>query len=163
MKEYTRVPLKLPELRSRQSNFATVVENAREDTKLIEQTLRKARRVKVVKDTERSYSSFDSSCSQCQAAKEDKVYASHKQGRKHRSKKPLPTLSKNKPSSNLSPTSDEWVIRQKAHQWEESARKKEQLIKKSRRAEKIEETLQINGQLVSALKAKLSIIDSFEF
>ena len=48
MKEYTRVPLKLPELRNKQQNFATVVKNAREDTKEIQKTFKRARRVKAV-------------------------------------------------------------------------------------------------------------------
>ena len=48
MKEYTRVPLKLPELRNNQQNFATVVKNARKDTKEIQKTFKRARRVKAV-------------------------------------------------------------------------------------------------------------------
>ena len=36
------------------------------------------------------------------------------------------------------------------------------MIKQSKREESINEIKQINGQLVGAIKAKLSIIDSFE-
>jgi len=47
-------------------------------------------------------------------------------------------------------------------QWEQKACMKEQLIKKSKREENINEIKEINGHLVGAIKAKLSIIDSFE-
>ena len=47
-------------------------------------------------------------------------------------------------------------------QWEHKAKMKEQLIKQSKREESINEIKEIKGHLVGAIKAKLSIIDSFE-
>lgn len=54
------------------------------------------------------------------------------------------------------------IIQEKATQMERKARLKERVIKNSRREENIEDMQEINGRLVGALKAKLSIIDSFE-
>jgi hypothetical protein len=54
------------------------------------------------------------------------------------------------------------IIQNKAMQWEQKARMKEQMIKQSKREENINEIKEINGHLVGAIKAKLSIIDSFE-
>jgi|LauGreDrversion4_2_1035121.scaffolds.fasta_scaffold232256_1 hypothetical protein len=46
-------------------------------------------------------------------------------------------------------------------QWEHKAKLKEKLIKESKREESINEIKEINGHLMGAIKAKLSIIDSF--
>ena len=54
------------------------------------------------------------------------------------------------------------IIQEKALQWENKAKLKEQNIKKSRREESIQEIQEINGHIVGAIKAKLSLIDSFE-
>ncbi|CDW75961.1 UNKNOWN [Stylonychia lemnae] len=82
-----------------------------------------------------SDSSFDSNCSECQRHRAQKSQSTSqiRQRREH-----------------------------KKHPWERKAMQKEIMIKQSMRDESVKETQDINSKFLGALKAKLSIIDSFE-